>query len=158
MQAINSSLNLDRITSTLSDIIGMELASVVSYSQCAVVAAGRDRLSMSALFKGLADAALDQAQEAGDLLIALNERPSIAMSPEVALNQPSTLGLLNHAIARQQRQLVLYQTLFDLSRGSQYLEAFAIKRLAWLDRSAQSLAQMVARQHLEAQVCLPAWR
>jgi len=118
-------LQIDSVNKLLNEILQLELAGVVRYTQHALSVTGPYRMSLVDFLKEQAAESLTHAQQVGEILTGLGGRPSFNIS-SINENQIHSLqDILQDSLEHETRAVKLYKKLLEKVEGaSVYLEEF----------------------------------
>jgi len=115
----------------LNRILEMELATVVYYTHYGFMIYGHARIPIRSWFSEQATESLTHAQEAGDLIVHLGERPQIGIAPLPTTHHNTIDEILTEAVTREESGVQLYRDLLDLIKDkSPVLEEYATRLIA----------------------------
>ena len=146
---------LEQAVSLLNDILAARLDGVIRYTQYSLTASGRDRFTFSNFFTAQTNRSLRQAQETGQILMALNERPRLSSNFSGEPSRQSTREMLLRSLNYERQLLVLHrQLLHTVQTHNIALEEFSMRQLLASESVCQQLSQMLSE--LESSVCIHA--
>jgi bacterioferritin len=115
----------------LNKILEMELATVVYYTHYAFMIYGHARIPIRSWFNQQATESLTHAQEAGDLIVHLGQRPQMGIAPLSKTHHNTIDEILTEAVEREENGVQLYRNLLDLIKNkSTVLEEYATRLIA----------------------------
>jgi bacterioferritin len=115
----------------LNKILEMGLATVVYYTHYAFMIYGHARIPIRSWFNQQATESLTHAQEAGDLIVHLGQRPQMGIAPLSKTHHNTIDEILTEAVEREENGVQLYRNLLDLIKNkSTVLEEYATRLIA----------------------------
>jgi len=119
------SLDLEKVCTTLNEIMEYELAGVVRYTHSALMIAGPHRIPIVSFLQEQANESLQHAQQAGELLTGLDGHPSQKIAKIVETNNHSIKDILEESLEHELQALSLYKKLLTMVEGASiYLEEY----------------------------------
>lgn len=123
--------DVDAAAKKLSEILEMELATVVYYTHYAFMIYGHARIPIRSWFNDQATESLDHAREAGDLIVHLGKRPRLGIAPLPATHHNTIDEILEEAVEREEHGVELYRELLEMIKDkSPVLEEYATRLIA----------------------------
>jgi len=123
-----SSKDLDKPQATilLNKILEAELAGVVRYTHYSFMVYGYNRIPIVSWLRENAAESMSHAQQAGELITALGEHPSLSIGPLLESHKHDVGDILREALENERNGLELYRKLLELVEGrSVMLEEYA---------------------------------
>lgn len=123
-----SSKDLDKPQATilLNKILEAELAGVVRYTHYSFMVYGYNRIPIVSWLRENAAESMIHAQQAGELITALGEHPSLSIGPLLESHKHDVGDILREALENERNGLELYRKLLELVEGrSVMLEEYA---------------------------------
>ena len=115
----------------LNKILAMELATVVYYTHYGFMIYGHARIPIRSWFNTQATESLTHAQEAGDLIVHLGQRPQMGVAPLPTTQHNSIDEILTEAVEREEGGVQLYRDLLEFIKDkSPVLEEYATRLIA----------------------------
>jgi len=115
----------------LNKILEMELATVVYYTHYGFMIYGHARIPIRSWFNDQATESLTHAQEAGDLIVHLGNRPRMGVASLPTTHHNTIDEILTEAVAREESGVQLYRDLLELIKDkSTVLEEYATRLIA----------------------------
>lgn len=115
----------------LNKILEMELATVVYYTHYAFMIYGHARIPIRSWFNEQATESLVHAQEAGDLIVHLGQRPHMGIAELPKTHHNTIDEILAEAVEREEAGVQLYRDLLELIKDkSTVLEEYATRMVA----------------------------
>ena len=119
------------VVNILNRILETELAGVVRYTHYSLMVYGYTRIPIVSWLREQATTSIAHAQQAGELITALGEHPSLGMGPLLETHNHDIGAILKESLEFEQDGLALYRQLLDLVRDrSITLEEYARKLIA----------------------------
>ena len=123
--------DVDAAANQISEILKMELATVVYYTHYAFMIYGHARIPIRSWFNDQATESLTHAQEAGDLIVHLGRRPEMGIAALPATHHNTIDEILTEAVVREEAGVALYRDLLALIKDkSTVLEEYATRMIA----------------------------
>jgi len=114
------------VTGLLNKILEIELAGVVRYTHYSLMVFGYNRIPIVSWLRDQASEGLTHAQQAGELITALGEHPSLSIGPLLETHKHDIGAILREAMENEQSALKLYKELLKAVEGkSIVLEEYA---------------------------------
>jgi bacterioferritin len=101
----------------LNRILEMELAGVVRYTHYSLMVFGYNRIPIVSWLRTQASESMTHAQQAGELITALGEHPSLAIGPLLETHKHEIGEILREALEHESQGVQLYRELLALSEG-----------------------------------------
>jgi bacterioferritin len=126
-----------RVTTLLNKILEMELAGAVRYTHYSLMVFGYNRIPIVSWLRQQATESMAHAQQAGEIITALGEHPSLAIGPLLETHKHDVGDILREALENERTGLQLYKDLLSIVEG----------KSVWLEEYAR---QMVYQEELHA--------
>ncbi len=134
----------DAVIDVLNEILETELAGVVRYTHYSFMVFGYSRIPIVKWLREQADESLLHAQEAGELVTALNGHPSLGIGRLLETEKHDIGNILREALEHEEAAIVLYERLLDLvSDRDVMLEEYARTMVATERRDACAVLKML---------------
>lgn len=115
-----------RIVALLNKIMELELAGVVRYTHYSLMVFGFNRIPIIAWLREQADESLLHAQQAGEMITALGEHPSLGIGRLLETHKHDITAILQEALEHESEGLSQYRELLALVEGKDIvLEEYA---------------------------------
>lgn len=115
-----------KVVALLNKILEIELAGVVRYTHYSLMVFGYNRIPIVSWLREQAAEGLTHAQQAGELITALGEHPSLTIGPLLETHKHDIGAILHEAMENEQSALKLYKELLSVVEGkSIVLEEYA---------------------------------
>lgn len=115
-----------RVISLLNKILEMELAGAVRYTHYSLMVYGYNRIPIVSWLREQATESMQHATQAGEMISALGEHPSLAIGPLLETHKHDIGDILREALDNERAGLALYRELLELVRDrSVSLEEYA---------------------------------
>lgn len=108
------SYDKDKVAKLLNQILEEELAGVVRYTHYSFMVYGYSRIPIVSWFREQANESMTHAQQAGELLTALGEHPSLGIGQMLETHKHDIGDILREALDAEKRGLALYRELLEL--------------------------------------------
>lgn len=108
------SYDKDKVAKLLNQILEEELAGVVRYTHYSFMVYGYSRIPIVSWFREQANESMTHAQQAGELLTALGEHPSLGIGQLLETHKHDIGDILREALDAEKRGLGLYRELLEL--------------------------------------------
>jgi bacterioferritin len=119
-------INRKRVVPLLNKILEMELAGAVRYTHYSFMVFGYTRIPIVSWLRGQASESMAHAQQAGELIAAIGEHPSLAIGPLLETHKHDIGDILREALENEKTGLQLYRDLLKEVQGkSVMLEEYA---------------------------------
>ena len=119
------------VVKILNRILETELAGVVRYTHYSLMVFGYNRIPIVSWLREQATTSIAHAQQAGELITALGEHPSLGMGPLLETHNHDIGAILKESLEFEQDGLALYRELLELVRDKSItLEEYARKLIA----------------------------
>jgi bacterioferritin len=121
-----ATLDRDRACALLNRILEAELAGVVRYTHYSFMVYGYNRIPIVSWLREQATESMVHAQQAGELITALGEHPSLAIGPLLETHKHDVGDILREAYDNEKQGLQLYRELLtEVDGKSVMLEEYA---------------------------------
>jgi bacterioferritin len=115
-----------QVVSLLNKIVEMELAGVVRYTHYSFMVFGYNRIPIVSWLREQAAESMTHAQQAGEIVTALGEHPSLGIGPLLETHKHDVGDILREALDNERAGLKLYQDLLAAVEGkSVWIEEYA---------------------------------
>jgi bacterioferritin len=143
-----SAMDKQAVIETLNRILEAELAGVVRYTHYSFMVYGYGRIPIVSWLRAQADESLLHAQEAGELVTALDAHPSLGIGKLLEIERHDVGDILREAMAHEQGALALYHDLLRLVEGRDVmLEEYARQQIAAESRHVSDVEKMLRQAH-----------
>src|SRR6266852_3190773 len=126
-----------KIVGLLNKILETELAGAVRYTHYSLMVFGYNRIPIVSWLRQQATESMAHAQQAGEIITALGEHPSLAIGPLLETHKHDVGDILREALENERTGLQLYKDLLAMVEG----------KSIWLEEYAR---QMVYQEELHA--------
>lgn len=140
--------NVDKnaVVKTLNHIMEMELAGVVRYTHYSLMVFGHSRIPIVGWLREQATEAMAHAQQAGELLTAFGEHPSLGIGPLLETHNHDINTILVESLEHERSALKLYYELLELTEGTVVvLEEYARQMIYQEELHAAEVDKMLRR-------------
>lgn len=135
-----------KVLSLLNRILEEELAGVVRYTHYSFMVFGYTRIPIVSWLRGQATEGIGHAQEAGEMITALGEHPSLAIGHLLETHKHDIGDILREALENERTALDLYkQLLKEVEGDSVWLEEYARKMISAEEMHAYEVDKMLRR-------------
>jgi bacterioferritin len=110
-------IDRDEAIKTLNEIVELELAGVVRFTQYSLMVFGHARIPIMSWMREQAQQSLAHAIQAGEEVTALGGSVSLAIGELVGTHHPSVDDILQEMLIQERRGIVLYRQLLALAEG-----------------------------------------
>jgi bacterioferritin len=110
-------IDRDETLQTLNEIVELELAGVVRFTQYSLMVFGHARIPIMHWMREQAQQSLAHAIQAGEEVTALGGNVSLAIGELVGVHHPSVDDMLKEMLVQERRGIDLYRRLLALSEG-----------------------------------------
>src|SRR6266849_4242718 len=100
-----------KVTSLLNKILETELAGAVRYTHSSLMVFGYNRIPIVSWLRQQATESMAHAQQAGEIITALGEHPSLAIGPLLETHKHDVGDILREALDNERAGLQLYKEL-----------------------------------------------
>lgn len=122
------SLDKKKVVEVLNKILALELAGVVRYTHYSLMIYGYNRIPIVSWLRGEATISIDHAQQAGEMITAMGEHPTLAIGPLLETHNHDIGDILKESMEIEREALKCYKELLGLVRDySVTLEEYARK-------------------------------
>ena len=143
----NSGIDREAVITTLNKILEAELAGVVRYIHYSFMVHGYSRIPIVGWLRSQADESLLHAQEAGELITALNGHPSLGIGQLLETERHDIGDIMRESLEHEQAALALYGDLLHLVEGRDImLEEYARGQIAAESRHVSEVDKMLRPQ------------
>ena len=137
-------LDLEKVCTTLNEIMEYELAGVVRYTHSALMIVGPHRIPIVSFLQEQANESLQHAQQAGELLTGLDGHPSQKIAKIVETNNHSIKDILEESLGHELHAVGLYKKLLEeVEDKSIYLEEYARGMIGEEEQHSLELKRML---------------
>ena len=142
----DQAVNKPDVLKILNRILEVELAGVVRYTHYALMVFGHNRIPIVSWLRDQAGQSLDHANQAGEMITALGEHPSLSIGRLLETHQHDVGAILRESLELEQEGISLYKELFTLVEGrSVLLEEYARKMLYEEEMHAAEVDKMLRK-------------
>jgi len=130
-------IDKSKVVTLLNKILETELAGVVRYTHYSLMVFGYNRIPIVSWLREQATESMMHATQAGEIITALGEHPSLAIGPLLETHKHDVGDILREALDNERAGLQLYKDLLAQVEG----------RSIWIEEYAR---QMVHAEELHA--------
>ncbi len=150
-----SNLDLKAVSKILNQILQEELAGVVRYAHYSLMVYGYNRIPIVSWLRAQSTEALTHAQEAGEMLTALGEHPSLSIGALLESPKHDIGDILKESLEAESVALGLYEKLLTLVEGkSVFLEEYA-RKMIYSEEMHRAEVDRMLRKPGELQSVIP---
>jgi bacterioferritin len=140
-------LDRDETIKTLNEILELELAGAVRYTQYALMVFGHARIPITSWMRQQATEALDHASLVGDEVTTLGGLVSLGIGELVGTHHPSVDDMLEEVLTHERRGIDLYRRLLAHAEGrSVSLEELARSMIRSEELHASEIQKMLRKR------------
>jgi bacterioferritin len=110
-------LDQDQVVKTLNEIVELELAGAVRYTQYSLMVFGHARIPIIGWMREQAAEALDHAAMAGEEVTSLGQAVSLGIGELVGTHHPSLDEMMQEMLVHERRGIDLYERLLAMVEG-----------------------------------------
>ena len=110
-------MDMQKVVSLLNKILEAELAGTVRYTHYSLMIFGYNRIPIVSWLRTQANESLAHAQQAGEMITALGEHPSLAIGPLLETHKHDVGDILREALENERTGLQLYKDLLTIVDG-----------------------------------------
>ncbi len=115
-----------KVVTLLNKILETELAGVVRYTHYSLMIFGYNRIPIVSWLREQATESMGHATQAGEIITALGEHPSLSIGPLLETHKHDVGDILREALENERSGLQLYKDLLVLVEGkSIWIEEYA---------------------------------
>src|SRR5215212_11760058 len=130
----------------LNKILEMELAGAVRYTHYSLMVFGYNRIPIVSWLRTQATESMMHAQQAGEVITALGEHPSLAIGPLLETHKHDVGDILREALHNERTGLELYRELLALvADKSVWLEEYARQMIFQEEQHAAEVDKMLRK-------------
>ena len=140
------SLDKQKVVSLLNKILEMELACAVRYTHYSFMIYGYGRIPIVSWLREQAAESMTHAQQAGEIVTALGEHPSLGIGQLLETHKHDVGDILREAMENERNGVQLYKDLLALVEGqSVWLEEYARAMVAAEEMHAFEVDKMLRK-------------
>ena len=140
-------LDRDAVVDTLNEIVELELAGAVRYTQYSLMVFGHARIPIMEWMRAQASEALQHAQLAGEEVTTLGRPVSLGIAELVGTHHDSVDAMMEEMVAHERRGIDLYSRLLELTDGRNVgLEEFARSMIRNEELHVAEIEKMLRRR------------
>ncbi len=139
-------MNKPKVVALLNKILETELAGVVRYTHYSLMVFGYTRIPIVAWLREQATESMVHAQQAGEVITALGEHPSLSIGPLLETHKHDVGDILREALDNEHAGLQLYKDLLREVEGkSVWIEEYARQMVYQEEMHAFEVDKMLRR-------------
>jgi bacterioferritin len=136
----------DKVCHLLNRILEIELAGAVRYTHYSLMVYGYNRIPIVSWLREQATESLTHAQQAGEMITALGEHPSLGIGPLLETHKHDIGDILRESLEHERAGIQLYRELLAMVEGtSVWLEEYARQMIAQEETHAYEVDKMLRR-------------
>jgi bacterioferritin len=141
-----SSLPKSDVVALLNKILEAELAGAVRYTHYSLMVFGYNRIPIVSWLRQQAVESMAHAQQAGEIVTALGDHPSLGIGPLLETHKHDIGDILREALDNERNGLQLYKDLLALVEGKAvWLEEYARQMIYQEETHAFEVDKMLRR-------------
>jgi bacterioferritin len=110
-------LDRDEVIKTLNDVVELELAGAVRFTQYSLMVFGHARIPIMGWMRDQAQQSLDHAAQAGEEVTALGGQVSLGIGELVGTHHGTVDQMLEEMLIHERHGVDLYRRLLELAEG-----------------------------------------
>jgi bacterioferritin len=135
-----------KVVGLLNRILETELAGVVRYTHYSLMVFGYNRIPIVSWLREQATESMAHAQQAGEMITALGEHPSLSIGALLETHKHDVGDILREALENERAGLQLYKDLLAQVEGKQvWLEEYARQMVYAEETHASEVDKMLRR-------------
>jgi bacterioferritin len=139
-------MDKQKVVALLNKILEAELAGTVRYTHYSLMVFGYNRIPIVSWLRTQANESLAHATQAGEMITALGEHPSLAIGPLLETHKHDVGDILREALENEHTGLQLYKDLLTLVQGeSVWLEEYARQMVFHEETHVQEVDKMLRK-------------
>ncbi len=143
---MKESIDKAKVVPLLNKILETELAGVVRYTHYSLMVFGYNRIPIVSWLRQQATESMGHAQQAGEMLTALGEHPSLSIGPLLETHKHDVGDILREAMENERTGLQLYKDLLREVEGrSIWIEEYARQMIYAEETHAFEVDKMLRR-------------
>lgn len=143
---MKESFDKPKVITLLNKILETELAGVVRYTHYSLMVFGYNRIPITSWLRQQATESMAHAQQAGEMITALGEHPSLAIGPLLETHKHDVGDILREAMENERAGLQLYKDLLREVEGkSVWIEEYARQMIYQEEMHAFEVDKMLRR-------------
>jgi bacterioferritin len=143
---MKESIDKAKVVPLLNKILETELAGVVRYTHYSLMVFGYNRIPIVSWLRQQATESMGHAQQAGEMITALGEHPSLSIGPLLETHKHDVGDILREAMENERTGLQLYKDLLQEVEGrSIWIEEYARQMIYAEETHAFEVDKMLRR-------------
>jgi bacterioferritin len=135
-----------KVVKLLNSILEEELASVVRYTHYSFMIFGYNRIPIVGWLREQATESMGHAQQAGEIITALGEHPSLAIGHLLETHKHDVGDILREALDNERKAIDLYKQLLKAVEGDVvWIEEYARTQIATEELHAFEVDKMLRK-------------
>ena len=139
-------VDMKKVVPLLNRILESELAGVVRYTHYSFMVYGYNRIPIVSWLRDQAAESMTHAQQAGEIITAMGEHPSLAIGQLLETHKHDVGDILREALDNERNAIKLYRELLALVEGkSVWLEEYARTMISQEEMHAFEVDKMLRK-------------
>ncbi|MCU1228883.1 MAG: Ferritin Dps family protein [Acidobacteria bacterium] len=135
-----------KVVEALNRILEAELAGAVRYTHYSLMIFGYNRIPIVSWLREQANESMAHATQAGEIVTALGEHPSLGIGPLLETHKHDVGDILREALENERTGIRMYKELLELVAGkSVWLEEYARQMIHQEEMHAFEVDKMLRR-------------
>jgi bacterioferritin len=135
-----------KVVEALNRILEAELAGAVRYTHYSLMIFGYNRIPIVSWLREQANESMAHATQAGEIVTALGEHPSLGIGPLLETHKHDVGDILREALENERTGIRMYKDLLELVAGrSVWLEEYARQMIHQEEMHAFEVDKMLRR-------------
>jgi bacterioferritin len=136
----------DQVCSLMNKILEMELAGAVRYTHYSLMVYGYNRIPIVSWLREQASESMLHAQQAGEMITAMGEHPSLGIGPLLETHKHDIGDILRESLDHERAGIRLYRDLLALVEGkSVWIEEYARTMISQEETHAYEVDKMLRK-------------
>jgi bacterioferritin len=141
-----SDIDKSKVVGLLNKILEAELAGVVRYTHYSLMVFGYNRIPIVSWLRQQATESMGHATQAGEMITALGEHPSLSIGPLLETHKHDVGDILREALENERAGLQLYKDLLVQVEGkSIWIEEYARQMIHAEEMHAAEVDKMLRK-------------
>lgn len=141
-----SDIDKTKVTALLNKILEMELAGAVRYTHYSLMVFGYNRIPIVSWLRAQATESMGHATQAGEIITALGEHPSLSIGPLLETHKHDVGDILREALENERAAIQLYKDLLAQAEGkSIWIEEYARQMVYAEEMHASEVDKMLRK-------------
>ena len=145
--AANKGIDSKKVVKALNDVLELELAGAVRYTQYSLMVFGHARIPITGWMSAQANEALMHATAAGEEVTALGGKPSLAIGELVGTHHESIDEIMRELVVHERKGIEYYTRLLRLVEGRHVsLEEYAREMIRAEEMHVAEIEKMLRKR------------